>query len=177
MPSRAQSLTTPDARSAADRASSAALLSLTCVPLFALGRPILNFGGRAPERGQAGHAQRAELLMGRLRVTGAQRQLQPGGQPFQGPGVVADVAVPDAEPERHTPYRSEPSLGADAFAARSGMAQPGGHGCGAGLGVQASDGDLQVRPLIGPLEIGDVRLDLLQVEDALLPGGVLLDAL
>src|ERR1019366_426428 len=81
---------------AADRVSSADLLSLTCVPPFALGRSLLNFAGRAPERGQAGRAQRAELLKGRLRVAGAQRQLQPGGQPFQGFGVVADVAVPDA---------------------------------------------------------------------------------
>ena len=62
--------------SAADRASSADLLSLTCVPLFALGRSLLNLVGRAPERGQAGRAQRAELLKGRLRVTGAQRQLR-----------------------------------------------------------------------------------------------------
>src|SRR6516225_4001041 len=82
--------------SAADRASSADRLSLTCVPLFAPGRSLLNLVGRAPERGQAGRAQWAELLKGRLRVTGAQRQLQPGGQPFQGSGVVADVAVPDA---------------------------------------------------------------------------------
>ena len=81
--------------SAADRASSADLLSLTCVPLFALGRSLLNFAGRAPERGQAGRAQRAELLKAGS-GTGAQRQIQPGGQPFQGLGVVADVAVPDA---------------------------------------------------------------------------------
>jgi hypothetical protein len=79
---------------------------------------------------------------------------------------------PATDRGQHTPYRSEPSLGAGAFAARSGTAQPGVDGCGAGLGVQASDGDLQVRPLIGPLEVGDVRLDLSQVEDALLPGEV-----
>src|SRR5271166_4847046 len=77
---------------------------------------------------------------------------------------------------RHTHHRSEPSLGAFAFAARSGTAQPGVDGGGAGLRVQASDSDLQVRPLIGPLEIGAVRLDFLQVEDPLLLGEVLLDA-
>src|SRR6266516_5856221 len=60
------------------------------------------------------------------------------------------------------------AMGAD-FDARSGAAQPGVDGCGAGFRVQASDGDLQVRPLIGPLEIGDVRLDLLQAEDPLPP--------
>jgi hypothetical protein len=60
----------------------------------------------------------------------------------------------------HTRHRSEPSPGAD-FDARSGRAQPGVDGCGAGLRVKAGDGDLQVRPLIGPLEMGDVRLDFL----------------
>jgi hypothetical protein len=39
--------------------------------------------------------QWAELLKGRLRVADAQCQLQPGGQPFQGSGAVADVAVSD----------------------------------------------------------------------------------
>src|SRR6266513_1276718 len=77
---------------------------------------------------------------------------------------------------RHTHYRSEPGRGAGAFAARSGTAQPGVDGCGAGLRVKARDGDLQVRPLIGPVEIGDVCLDFLQVEDPLLPGEVLVDA-
>jgi hypothetical protein len=48
-------------------------------------------------------------------------------------------------------HRSEPSRGVGAFAARSGTAQPGVDGCGAGLRVKAGDGDLQVRPLIGPL--------------------------
>src|SRR5260370_27576448 len=80
------------------------------------------------------------------------------------------------EPVRHTHYRSEPSLGAGAFAARSGTAQPGVDGRSASLRVKASDGDLQVRPLIGPLEIGDVRLNLLQIKDPLLLGEVLLDA-
>ncbi len=53
--------------------------------------------------------------------------------------------------------------------------QPGVDGGGAGLRAQASDDDLQVRPLIGPLEIGDVRLDFLRVQDPLLPGEVLVD--
>src|ERR1022692_2379253 len=35
---------------------------------------------------------------------------------------------------------------------------------------------MQVRPLMRPLEIGDVRLDLLQLEDPLLVGEVLVDA-
>jgi hypothetical protein len=61
-----------------------------------LGCVLLNLVGRPPERGQAGRAQRAQLLEGVLRVTGAQRQFQPGGQPFQGLGVVAEVAVLDA---------------------------------------------------------------------------------
>ena len=37
-----------------------------------------------------------ELLEGRFRVTGAQRQFQPGGPPFQRLGVVTNVAVLDA---------------------------------------------------------------------------------
>src|ERR1700750_249108 len=54
--------------------------------------------------------------------------------------------------------------------------QPGvEEGGAAGLRVKASDDDLQVRPRIGPLEIGDVRLDFLQVQDPLLPGQVLVD--
>src|SRR5260370_15723122 len=55
------------------------------------------------------------------------------------------------------------------------MAQPGVDGCRAGLGVKVGDGDLQVCSLIRPLEIGDVRLNLLQPEDPLLVGEVLLD--
>src|SRR6201986_763876 len=86
----------------------------------------------------------------------------------EAPGVL--LRRPMMELGRHTHYRSEPGLGAFAFAARSGTAQPGVDGGGAGLRVKASDGDLQVRPLIGPLEVGDVRLDFLQVEDPLLPG-------
>src|SRR5450759_4664424 len=35
---------------------------------------------------------------------------------------------------------------------------------------------MQVRPLMRPLEVGDVRLDLLQLEDPLLVGEVLVDA-
>src|SRR5260221_8528369 len=57
----------------------------------------------------------------------------------------------------------------------SDTAQPGVDGCRAGLGVKAGDGDLQVRPLIRPLEIGDVRLNLLQIEPSLLVGEMLLD--
>src|SRR5947208_6821451 len=43
-------------------------------------------------------------------------------------------------------------------------AQPGVDGCRAGLGAKASDGDMQVGPLIRPLEIGDVGLDLLKLK-------------
>ena len=77
--------------------------------------------------------------------------------------VIARIRWHDWRHIRRAVYspRSELSL-----ARRSGTAQPGVDGCGAGLGVQASDGDLQVRALIGPLEVGDVRLDLLQVENA-----------
>ena len=55
------------------------------------------------------------------------------------------------------------------------MAQPGVNGCRAGLGVKADDGDMQVCSLIRPLEIGDVRLNLLQIQPSLLVGEVLLD--
>ncbi len=43
------------------------------------------------------------------------------------------------------------------------------------MGVKAGDGDLQVRPLVGILEVGDVRLDFLQVEAPLLLGEMLVD--
>src|SRR6516225_8786672 len=43
--------------------------------------------------------------------------------------------------------------------------QRGVDGGGAGLRVMVSDDDLQVRPRIGPLEIGDDRLDFLQVQN------------
>src|SRR5260370_42159733 len=55
------------------------------------------------------------------------------------------------------------------------LAQPGVDRCRAGLGVKASDGDLQVGSLMRPLEVGDGCLDLLQVEPSLLVGGVLVD--
>src|SRR5260370_28482089 len=55
------------------------------------------------------------------------------------------------------------------------LAQPGVDRCRAGLGVKASDGDLQVGSLMRPLEVGDVCLDLLQVEPSLLVGEVLVD--
>ena len=43
------------------------------------------------------------------------------------------------------------------------------------LGAKASDGDMQVGPLIRPLEIGDVGLDLLKLKGSLLVGEVLVD--
>src|SRR5258708_34208404 len=55
------------------------------------------------------------------------------------------------------------------------LAQPGVDRCRAGLGVKASDGDLQVGSLMRPLEVGDVCLDLLQAEPSLLVGEVLVD--
>src|SRR5258708_5035846 len=72
--------------------------ALTCYrsSAFLRGRSLLKFAGLASERGQAGRAQRMKLLEGGFRGAGAQRQFQAGGEPFQGLGVVADVAVLEA---------------------------------------------------------------------------------
>ena len=72
-------------------------------------------------------------------------------------------------------YRSGPGRCGWRIRAALGTAQLDVDGCRAGLGAKASDRDMQVGPLIRPLEIGDVRLNLLQIQPSLLVGEVLLD--
>src|SRR6266699_6078875 len=96
--------------------------------------------------------------------------------PRRAPGAILPLPAAGAAGwGRHGHYRSEASA-ACGWRIRTALetAQPGVDGCRAGLGTKASDGDMQVGPLIRPLEIGDVGLDLLKLKGSLLVGEVLI---